>query len=184
MACKRKRSKKHVRTTSVPSSDHQNGASSPREGQDEPSSLARQWDYLEERVRAVTGSLSPDHYHQYLCETVDPGLAKYYAKRYQLFSRYDQGICLDAESWYSVTPEKLATHHAERLACDVIIDAFCGAGGNAIQFALTCHRGIHKPHIYQLLFHWVQCSHCHRYRSGQVDPGPTQRLHLWCGGSY
>lgn len=25
--------------------------------------------------------------------------------------------------------------------CDVIVDAFCGAGGNAIQFAMTCAKG-------------------------------------------
>jgi trimethylguanosine synthase len=28
----------------------------------------------------------------------------------------------------------------ERCKCDVIIDAFCGAGGNAIQFAKACKR--------------------------------------------
>jgi RNA cap guanine-N2 methyltransferase len=46
-----------------------------------------------------------------------------------------------AEGWYSVTPEKLAEHIAFRCASDVIIDAFCGCGGNAIQFAKVCHRG-------------------------------------------
>lgn len=52
-------------------------------------------------------------------------------------------LCLfvSVESWFSVTPEELAKHTAERLRCDLIIDAFCGAGGNAIQFALTCERG-------------------------------------------
>lgn len=46
------------------------------------------------------------------------------------------------ESWYSVTPEKVSSHTAERCRCDVIIDACCGAGGNTIQFAFTCERGI------------------------------------------
>ncbi|KAL0271205.1 UNVERIFIED_CONTAM: hypothetical protein PYX00_008376 [Menopon gallinae] len=69
-------------------------------------------------------------------------LIKYWIKRYQLFSRFDLGIKLDAESWYSATPEKVAMHHAERCRCDVIIDAFCGAGGNSIQFAFTCERVI------------------------------------------
>lgn len=46
-----------------------------------------------------------------------------------------------AEGWYSVTPEKIAEHIARRCATDVIIDAFCGVGGNTIQFAMTCHRG-------------------------------------------
>lgn len=49
-----------------------------------------------------------------------------------------------SESWYSVTPEKVAQHAAERCKCDIIIDAFCGAGGNTIQFALTCNRGKKK----------------------------------------
>lgn len=48
------------------------------------------------------------------------------------------------ESWFSVTPEKIAEHIAERCKCDTIIDAFCGAGGNAIQFAFTCERGLYK----------------------------------------
>jgi trimethylguanosine synthase len=41
-----------------------------------------------------------------------------------------------------VTPEKIAIHHAERCRCDIIVDAFCGVGGNAIQFAFTCERVI------------------------------------------
>lgn len=43
-----------------------------------------------------------------------------------------------------MTPEKVAHHIAERCRCDLIIDAFCGAGGNAIQFAMVCERGIYK----------------------------------------
>ncbi|KAG0239997.1 Trimethylguanosine synthase [Actinomortierella wolfii] len=69
-------------------------------------------------------------------------MAKYWYQRYRYFSLYDEGIHMDKEGWYSVTPEKIASHIAERCACDVIIDAFCGVGGNAIQFALTCHRVI------------------------------------------
>lgn len=48
---------------------------------------------------------------------------------------------LFAESWFSVTPEKIAQHIAKRCRCDTIVDAFCGAGGNAIQFAFCCERG-------------------------------------------
>lgn len=54
----------------------------------------------------------------------------------------DEGIVLDEESWFSVTPEKIAIHQAERCTCNLIVDAFCGAGGNAIQFAFTCERVI------------------------------------------
>lgn len=70
-----------------------------------------------------------------------PKLAKYWAQRYRLFSRFDDGIKLDREGWFSVTPEKIAEHIAGRVSqsfkCDIIVDAFCGVGGNTIQFALT-----------------------------------------------
>jgi trimethylguanosine synthase len=68
-------------------------------------------------------------------------LRKYWHRRFNLFSRFDEGIKLDEESWYSVTPEQIAKHIAQRCKCDVIVDGFCGAGGNSIQFAFTCKRG-------------------------------------------
>ena len=71
-----------------------------------------------------------------------PHMSKYWAQRYRLFSRYDEGVRLDPESWYSVTPEKIAEHIAERCRCDLIVDGFCGVGGNAIQFAFSCERVI------------------------------------------
>ncbi|XP_035990202.1 trimethylguanosine synthase isoform X2 [Fundulus heteroclitus] len=75
----------------------------------------------------------------------DPELAKYWAQRYRLFSRFDEGITLDREGWFSVTPEKIAEHIAVRVKqsfsdSHLVIDAFCGVGGNAIQFALTGKR--------------------------------------------
>lgn len=70
----------------------------------------------------------------------DNKIYKYWCQRYNLFSRFDDGIQLDFESWYSVTPENIAKHIAERvyntLGNIVIVDAFCGVGGNLIQFAL------------------------------------------------
>ncbi|XP_055908311.1 trimethylguanosine synthase [Eupeodes corollae] len=72
----------------------------------------------------------------------DKSLRSYWHKRFSLFSRFDEGIKLDRESWFSVTPEKVAIHMADRLRCDTIIDAFCGSGGNSIQFARTCNRVI------------------------------------------
>ncbi|XP_043921473.1 trimethylguanosine synthase [Protopterus annectens] len=75
-----------------------------------------------------------------------PELAKYWAQRYSLFSRFDEGIKLDTEGWFSVTPEKIAKHIALRVrrcaGCDIVVDAFCGVGGNAIQFALMGKRVI------------------------------------------
>lgn len=41
---------------------------------------------------------------------------KYWAQRRRLFSRFDKGIRLDKESWYSATPEVIADHIAKRVA--------------------------------------------------------------------
>ncbi|KAH8930718.1 S-adenosyl-L-methionine-dependent methyltransferase [Atractiella rhizophila] len=71
---------------------------------------------------------------------VAPELQKYWYQRYRLFSLYDYGVLLDHEGWYSVTPEAIAKQIAERCRCGLIIDAYCGVGGNAIQFAFTCER--------------------------------------------
>lgn len=67
-----------------------------------------------------------------------PKLLKFWKKRYMLFSKFEKGIKLDEESWYSVTPEIISTHIAERCSCYLIVDPFCGAGSNVIQFAKTC----------------------------------------------
>lgn len=65
---------------------------------------------------------------------------KYWAQRKRFFSRFDEGVSLDKEGWYSITPEKIANHIAERVVEGetkgmVVLDAFCGCGGNAIAFA-------------------------------------------------
>ena len=65
-----------------------------------------------------------------------PELEKYWRQRYRFFSKFDEGIQLDKESWFSVTPEAIASHIAERCQCDIIVDAFCGVGGNTIQVSL------------------------------------------------
>ncbi|KPV73093.1 uncharacterized protein RHOBADRAFT_66819 [Rhodotorula graminis WP1] len=69
-------------------------------------------------------------------------LDKYWAQRYRLFSLFDDGCEMDREGWYSVTPENVAAQIAERCRSGTIVDAFCGVGGNAIQFAFTCERVI------------------------------------------
>lgn len=64
---------------------------------------------------------------------------KYWGQRYRYFSRFDEGIGMDKEGWYSVTPEAIALHIAERVCCDIVVDPFAGCGGNAVQFALVSH---------------------------------------------
>ncbi|KXS19738.1 S-adenosyl-L-methionine-dependent methyltransferase [Gonapodya prolifera JEL478] len=81
-------------------------------------------------------------------ESMPPHLKKYWAARYSLWSRYDSGIVMDEEGWYSVTPEAVGRYITDRCAgvidsrlgegaslTSTVVDAFCGAGGNAIQFA-------------------------------------------------
>jgi len=68
-----------------------------------------------------------------------PSIEKYWAQRRRLFRRFDAGIQLDTEGWYSVTPEIIADHVAQRAveSCKkgmVLLDAFCGCGGNSIAF--------------------------------------------------
>ncbi|CAB3386854.1 Hypothetical predicted protein [Cloeon dipterum] len=109
---------------------------------------------LEDKIQILSDSTSPGRgtrqrkprkkKKKKVPEEVDhPNLLKYWSRRYQLFSKFDGGIQLDQESWFSVTPEEIAKHVAERCRqCDVVVDAFCGAGGNTIQFALNCRRVI------------------------------------------
>ena len=42
---------------------------------------------------------------------------------------------MDRESWYSVTPEKIAKYLAKLIRGKSVIDGFCGCGGNVIQFS-------------------------------------------------
>jgi len=89
---------------------------------------------------------------------------KFWAQRKRLFSKYDEGIQIhnvndnnDGEMWYSVTPESIANHVAEKMINNMIssqrghqqstnnssvkrnsitiLDVFCGCGGNSIAFA-------------------------------------------------
>ena len=63
----------------------------------------------------------------------------YWAQRKRFFSKFDSGIKIDKEGWFSVTPEAIAEHIANRLCsgCSemVVLDAFVGVGANAIAFA-------------------------------------------------
>ncbi|SMN22122.1 similar to Saccharomyces cerevisiae YPL157W TGS1 Trimethyl guanosine synthase [Maudiozyma saulgeensis] len=71
----------------------------------------------------------------------DSSLTKYWRFRKNLFSKIDSnGIYMTHELWFSVTPESIASFFANFVrACmpeaQVILDVFCGGGGNTIQFA-------------------------------------------------
>lgn len=76
--------------------------------------------------------------HNY--NTLPKNCKKYWNKRYSLFSKFDDGIYMTSELWFSVTPEDIAIYTA-RLVLEIIpegkkvLDICCGGGGNTIQFA-------------------------------------------------
>ncbi|GMH13816.1 hypothetical protein Nepgr_015657 [Nepenthes gracilis] len=98
---------------------------------------------------------------QYTVENIHVDISKYWWQRYILFSRFDLGVKMDEEGWFSVTPEPIARHQASRCGCGIVIDCFAGVGGNAIQFAKRSNHVIaididpkkieytqHNAHIY------------------------------------
>ena len=77
-----------------------------------------------------------DDYNKHLCTVLHPELGKYYKNRFSLFSRYNCGVILDKEGWYSATPEEIAIQQASHvMESDIVVDLCCGCGGNSIQFA-------------------------------------------------
>ena len=64
-----------------------------------------------------------------------PALQKYWERRYDLFSRFDDGIQVDETALFSTKPEIHAADIAARLPGCEVIDAFCGVGGVAIALA-------------------------------------------------
>nr|GLL45560.1 trimethylguanosine synthase-like isoform X2 [Ipomoea trifida] len=90
------------------------------------------------KVKAVQGAKEPGD-----GEGVSPMVEKYWLQRFNLFSKYDEGIKMDEEGWFSVTPEEIAARQADRcFGGAVVIDGFTGVGGNAIQFAAKCNHVI------------------------------------------
>jgi trimethylguanosine synthase len=67
---------------------------------------------------------------------------KYWDRRHDLFSKWDEGIVTDEEGLFSVKPEKFSFEIAQLLEGRVVLDAFCGIGGSAIGFARCGKRVI------------------------------------------
>ncbi|KAJ0818814.1 putative noranthrone synthase [Helianthus annuus] len=87
------------------------------------------------RARRKSSAESKELEYEMLMEEVSPVISKYWCQRYILFSKYDDGIQMDEEGWFSATPECIANHHAFRCGSGIIVDCFTGVGGNAIRFA-------------------------------------------------
>lgn len=78
--------------------------------------------------------------------TLPKQVKKFWRKRYDLFSRFDDGVYMLLELWYSVTPEHVAKFTAklayELVGGGTVMDVCCGGGGNTIQFARYFDRVI------------------------------------------
>lgn len=134
---------------------------------------------------------------------------KYWSQRKRLFSRFDEGIQLDPQGWYSVTPEAIADHVARRLgeaasiiveqgdtqgreiegASEsffgndgiVILDAFSGCGGNAIAFGKLSPFSVSK--IVCCEMDLVKLRHAaHNAKIYGISPDKLQ--FIWCNSLY
>ncbi|KAK9066741.1 hypothetical protein SSX86_014064 [Deinandra increscens subsp. villosa] len=105
--------------------------------QNEPNSVpnARKKKVKQRRARRRSSVDSKELEYEVLMGEVSPIIGKYWCQRYILFSKYDDGIKMDEEGWFSATPECIANHHAFRCGSGIIVDCFTGVGGNAIRFA-------------------------------------------------
>jgi len=127
-----------VRSRSTSKNAVEEGASSAKE-------VHRLWPRKPRRAMRRRGLVAQGESHHYVArfasaKNTPAKLRRHFSERYTLFSRFDMGITLDDEMWYSVTPEPIAYAQAVRVAArsekrgGVLVDGFCGAGGNSIQF--------------------------------------------------
>ncbi|TKX18968.1 trimethylguanosine synthase [Elsinoe australis] len=99
-------------------------------------------DAVEDTAKVEEPALENVHHYE-AAEDMPQKIQKYWHQRYDIFSRWDEGVWLTDDSWYGVTPEpvanKIATHltHSVPASITTLIDLFCGVGGNTIAFALT-----------------------------------------------
>lgn len=84
-------------------------------------------------------------------------LFRYFNKRNFLFSRFEQGIAIDEESWYSVIPEAVSHYLRQRFkntGVKKIFEPFSGVGGIAIHL----------------------CDHFEEYIVNDIDPNKLRML--------
>lgn len=109
--------------------------------------------------------------------------AKYWDQRYRLFSKYDHGIIIpDEASWFSVTPEVIGLHVAQRCSarsCErlgVLLDCFCGCGGNLVHLTAVASHTIAVD---------IDCSKLEAARRNLAVYGvPPQDVDMICANAY
>ncbi|KAK5172877.1 putative diacylglycerol O-acyltransferase tgs1 [Saxophila tyrrhenica] len=90
-----------------------------------------------------TSAEAPEGVHHYaVAEEVPFHISKYWHQRHKIWSKFDEGVWMTDDAWFGVTPEPVANKVAEHVATapesrTQLIDAFAGAGGNTIAFALS-----------------------------------------------
>ncbi|KAK6537679.1 hypothetical protein TWF694_011853 [Orbilia ellipsospora] len=102
----------------------------------------------------LADEVPPPGVNKYTTDSIPWDLLGYWHQRFSLFSLWDEGIWMTDEGFYSVTPESVARKIARHILPpslskpQIIVDAFCGVGGNAIQFALLpqCEKVIAVDH--------------------------------------
>ncbi|CUM66731.1 uncharacterized protein PRCAT00004411001 [Priceomyces carsonii] len=95
-------------------------------------------DTEDEDLESNTGTDEELLMHTYY--TLPDKCKKYWQKRYKLFKKYDEGVYMTSELWYSVTPEAVARYTAKIVSkmlpdAKEILDVCSGGGGNSIQLA-------------------------------------------------
>ncbi len=84
-------------------------------------------------------------------------MLKYWDQRYRIFSKYDHGIVIDNEGWYSTTFERIAQYIAKKFVkfhIKTIIDCFSGIGGTPLPFAYGANHVIaidNNPEKFRIL---------------------------------
>jgi trimethylguanosine synthase len=63
-------------------------------------------------------------------------MQKYWDRRYDLFSLWDEGIKFDEQALYSIKPEKSAKEILQKVRTEIIVDAMACVGGTAIAAAM------------------------------------------------
>ncbi len=92
--------------------------------------------------KLVSINYNPSYEIKFQDPNAKEDMRKYWSQRFRFFSRFDDGIKTDTQGLFSVTAEAIAKYIAKTCSCNVIVDGFCGIGGNAIKFAMTCKHVI------------------------------------------
>lgn len=104
---------------------------------------------------------------------------KYWNQRFGLFSRFNEGIRLDTESWFSVTPELIAIHIAHRVAKyarQTLVEGVSTESEDASIRLFLWRRGQCYPNGTIPRIEGPCC----RYRSRKGSNGTSQCWYLWC----